>query len=636
MGYKEWLKAAEKQKKADQVSEQLKGQIKALERSRDQYAEEAKKYLKAGKKEMFAAQVALMKYAIYNISILESMEANYSFAKEMSKMQNISKNFTRSIKGVLKDVVKVADSINVANTEKLFQKALEKSTKVSFELKDCLKNNSLHFTDSINSASDVSDDEIMKILGADIQQEEEQMDDDLSLLEKEFVKPAEEKQPIFAGPTPSNDVPPAPAPREEPKPVQPEPEPEPEPAPAPAPAPVVPEEPKEPAADDDNIFNYHGKDYVFPPLSLLESITGQEEVRANNTAEIQSTSDAIVNKLHNFGIDIELDGYIVGAACSRLEYRLLSNTSLAAIARHADDISMVIRRKVRLLLPIEGKDLIGVEVQNSQREILSLKEMLEENSNTSKKINGAIGYTIEREPVFMALDSLPHLLVGGATKSGKSVFLNSLITSLLFRYHPKDLRLVLIDFKRVELNVYNYIPHLVGGRSIDEFEDALDFLYKLCDEMERRYAVLNENKCRNVNEYNEKVSDDKKIPTILTIIDEYADFVTNKGYKEAGVLVQRLAQKARAANINLIIATQQPTVKVIDGVIKANLPSRVAFKVASHTDSMTILDQTGAQDLLGAGDMLFQNGGATIRLQSPYISTDDTNTIIDFIVKENS
>ena len=624
--FKSFMKNVEKQQKEQKVIDQLKNQIKILERRRDGYAEEAKKYLKQGKKEMYAAQVAAMKYAIYNINLTESMLANYTFAKEMSDMQNISKAFTKSIKTVLKDVVKVADSINVAGNEKLFQKALAKSNKTSLELRDCLKNNNLSFADSVSSVSDVSDDEIYKILGSDIQREEEEMDDELSSLESEFVKPEsqkEEEQKVAVGPAPG-------------------------PVPAPAPAPVVPEKPVEPAPEEpkeepvqedagtQNMFEYHGKDYIFPPLSLLKTFDGQEQIRAENTAEIESISNAIVNKLHSFGVDIELDGFIVGASYSRLEYRLVSNSPLSQIAKHADDISMVIRRKIRLLLPIEGKDLIGVEVQNSKRETLGLKEMLADERGQSKKINLGIGYTIDNEPIYKNFDNLPHLLVGGTTGSGKSVFLSSVIMSMLFKHHPKDVRLVLIDFKRVEMNVYNYIPHLVGERTIDEFEDSVTMLSQLCDEMERRYALLAENRSRNVNEYNEKVDESKKLPTIIVIIDEYADMTSNKDYKDAAGYIQRLVQKARAANIHLIIATQRPSVKVIDGVIKANLPSRIAFAVANHNDSMSVLDQSGAQSLIGAGDMLFQNGGTTIRLQAPFVSTDEINEVVDFVIKENS
>lgn len=628
-GFKSFLKNIEKQQKDQKVVDQLKSQIRILEKRRDGYAEEAKKYLKQGKKEMYAAQVALMKYAIYNINLTESMLANYTIAKEMSDMQNISKAFTKSIKSVLKDVVKVADSINVAKNEKLFNKALAKSNQTSLELRDCLKNNNLSFSDSVNSVSEVSDDEVYKILGADIQREEEQMDDELAALEKDFVKPEKEEvvepQKVEVGPAPT----PVPAP-EKPADIVPEPVPTPE---------KPKEEPKvEPAPinDNGNIFDYHGGDYVFPSLSLLRTFEGQEEIRAENTAEIENISNLIVEKLHSFGVDIELDGYIVGASYSRLEYRLVSNSPLSQIAKHADDISMVIRRKIRLLLPIEGKDLIGVEVQNGKREILGLKDMITDQRGQSNKVNIGIGYTIDNEPIYKNFDNLPHLLVGGATGSGKSVFLSSVIMSILFKYHPKDVRLVLIDFKRVEMNVYNYIPHLVNERSIDEFDDALEMLSQLCDEMERRYSILNENRCRNANEYNDKVGEDKKLPTIITIIDEYADMVTNKGYKDAAIFIQRLAQKARAANIHLIIATQRPSVKVIDGVIKANLPSRIAFTVASHIDSMNILDQSGAQSLIGAGDMLFQNGGKTIRLQAPFISTDEINEIVDYVVRENS
>ena len=182
------------------------------------------------------------------------------------------------------------------------------------------------------------------------------------------------------------------------------------------------------------------------------------------------------------------------------------------------------------------------------------------------------------------------------------------------------------------MNVYNGLPFVVGGKAIDDFDETQEMFVRLTDEMERRYTLLSESRTRNFKEYNEKVDEKDRLPSIVIIIDEYADMVSNKGYKELAANIQRIAQKARAAGMYMIIATQRPSVKVIDGVIKANLPSRIAFSVASHIDSMNILDASGAEDLIGAGDMLFEQGGYIKRLQSPYISTEEIGRVADSII----
>lgn len=386
-------------------------------------------------------------------------------------------------------------------------------------------------------------------------------------------------------------------------------------------------------ADETDFFAYKGGRFVNPSVDLLDDAEDCAPVREANKRDIERITEVLIDKLNDFGIKVAVEDCIVGAAYSRIEMKLLSNTQLTTIVKYEPDIAMVLKRKIRLLLPIEGKDLIGIEVQNARREVLTLKAMLtsEEGRNREGKINTGIGYDIEGKPVFAAFDSLPHALVGGSTGSGKSVFLSSVITGIIFRYQPRDVRLVLIDFKRVEMNVYNGLPFVVGGRAIDDFDETQEIFVKLTDEMERRYTLLSESRTRNFKEYNEKVAEKDKLPAIIIIIDEYADMVSNKGYKELAANIQRIAQKARAAGMYMIIATQRPSAKVIDGVIKANLPSRIAFSVASHIDSMNILDASGAEDLIGAGDMLFEQGGYIRRLQSPYISTEEIGRVVDSV-----
>ncbi len=388
--------------------------------------------------------------------------------------------------------------------------------------------------------------------------------------------------------------------------------------------------------ESENIFEYHGKDLILPPLDILDDGADGSIIKEKNLKDIEEVTELLVSKLKDFGIKVEVTGNVIGASISRIEMRLLSNTQLSYIAKYEADIAMVLKRKIRLLLPIEGKDLIGVEVENANRQVLKLKEMLKSpDASRIKKLNTGIGYDVEGVPHFVAFDSLPHALVGGSTGSGKSVFLSSVIVGLLFRYQPKDVRLVLVDFKRVEMNIYNDLPYVVGGKAIDEIDGTIEMFDKLTDEMERRYDLLTKSRTRNFEEYNAKVGDKDRLPAIVIIIDEYADMVTNKDFKYVGTNIQRIAQKARAAGMYMIIATQRPSAKVVDGVIKANLPSRIGFTVASHIDSMNILDVSGAQDLIGKGDMLFETGGYLKRLQAPFISTDEIAKVVDYIIEKN-
>ena len=388
--------------------------------------------------------------------------------------------------------------------------------------------------------------------------------------------------------------------------------------------------------ESNNIFEYHGKDLILPPLDILDDGIDSSIIKEKNKKDIEEVTEILISKLNDFGIKVEVTGNVIGASISRIEMKLLSNTQLSYIAKYEADIAMVLKRNIRLLLPIEGKDLIGVEIENANREVLKLKEMLKSpNASKINKLNTGIGYDVEGVPHFVSFDSLPHALVGGSTGSGKSVFLSSVIVGLLFRYQPKDVRLVLVDFKRVEMNIYNNLPYIVGGKAIDEIDFTIEMFDKLTDEMERRYDLLTKTRTRNFEEYNQKVGQNDKLPAIVIIIDEYADMVTNKDFKYLGTNIQRIAQKARAAGMYMIIATQRPSAKVVDGVIKANLPSRIAFTVASHIDSMNILDVSGAQDLIGKGDMLFETGGYLKRLQAPFISTDEIAKVVDYIVEKN-
>ena len=341
------------------------------------------------------------------------------------------------------------------------------------------------------------------------------------------------------------------------------------------------------------------------------------------------------DKFRDFGIEVKTERYTVGAAFSRLELRLISNTPLSQIARIEKDINMAVKRTVRLLLPINGTDLIGIEIPNAERETVPLKAIIPADKETCD-VNIRIGFDVEYTPHYKSLHSLPHLLMGGTTGSGKSNFLHALITQLLFSYSPSDVRFVLVDFKRVELGMYNGIPHLVGGKTIDEYDDAIQMFQDLIDEMERRYQLFLACGVRNISEYNSGRKDTDKLTRIIMVIDEYADLVGSEHEKQIERYMQRLAQKARASGIHLIVSTQRPSVKVINSVIKANFPTRIAFTVASHVDSMNILDFSGAENLTSLGDMIFSYFGEVERLQAPYVAIDEILRVNDFIRKTNN
>ena len=377
--------------------------------------------------------------------------------------------------------------------------------------------------------------------------------------------------------------------------------------------------------------------YVLPPLDLLEDIPEQNELKEKNRQELAGVAELVENKLRDFGVEIKCENIVVGPSVSRLECRLISKTPLSKIENYEDDISMALRRRVRLLLPIRGKDLIGIEVPNTYRMTVGLKQALLKAPQDNKKINFLVGEDIEGNVKYLEFKSLPHMLVAGQTGSGKSVFLQCLINSILLRYTPREVQFVLIDFKRVEFLLYNGLPNVIGGKVIDEHKDALDALQALCKEMDDRYAIIasDPHGVDSIEEYNAVVEPSKRLPLIVCIIDEYADMIGGGYKKDFNACVTRLVQKARAAAIHIIVSTQRPSVDVIDGIIKANLPTKVALSVASHVDSGNIINASGAQNLTGMGDMLMSQLGIMDRYQSAFISKGEVRAITNYLKTHN-
>ena len=318
--------------------------------------------------------------------------------------------------------------------------------------------------------------------------------------------------------------------------------------------------------------------------------------------------------------------------------------SVKKILAHSDDIALALAAKgdIRIEAPIPGKSAVGVEVPNEQIATVSMREILEspEFINAKSPLTFALGKDIAGSVKVCNLQKMPHLIVAGATNSGKSVCLNAIIISLIYKTSPDDVKLILVDPKRVEFSMYNQIPHLLIPNVITESDKAINAFSWAVNEMERRYNIFSEDKVRNLDEYNMlegvKSGEKEKLPFIVIIVDEMADLMMT-AKKEAEEKIMRLAQKARAAGIHLILATQRPSVDVITGTIKANFPSRIAFSVTSFQDSRTILDQGGAEKLLGKGDMLYApcDAAEPRRIQGCFVSGKEVEDIVEFVKQNN-
>ena len=376
-------------------------------------------------------------------------------------------------------------------------------------------------------------------------------------------------------------------------------------------------------------------DYKYPSLDLLDdapylapSVSGEE---LNQTAKI------LKETLATFGVEIEGDKIekYPGPIITRYEFKPAAGIKVNQVVNLADDLALAMRaRKVRIVAPVPGKAAIGVEIPNKNPQMVYLKEILSSATfqDAEAKLAIAIGKTTSGEPFITDLGKMPHLLIAGATGSGKSVCINAIATSLLYRLPPEEIRFIMIDPKMLELSVYDGIPHLERS-VITNSKNAEHVLSEIVIEMEERYRRLAKAGVRNIEDYNAKQRKDNILPYLVIIVDELADLMMSSSSNRTEALVTRLAQMARAVGIHLILATQRPSVDVITGLIKANFSARIAFQVASKIDSRTILDLNGAEKLLGAGDMLFIQPGhhEPRRIHGAYVSGQETQRIVDFV-----
>ena len=379
------------------------------------------------------------------------------------------------------------------------------------------------------------------------------------------------------------------------------------------------------------------KDFVLPPLKFLND--PPKRSHNINEAEIDQQISNLLDKLRKFKIDGDVVRTYTGPIVTTFEFRPAPHIKVSKILTLQDDLAMALKAQtIRIQAPIPGKDVVGIEVPNQNLETIYLKEILESEvfKNASSPLTMALGKDIVGAPFVTDLKKLPHLLIAGTTGSGKSVGINAMLLSLLYRNSPQTLRLMMIDPKMLEFSIYNDIPHLLTP-VITEAKKAITALSNMVAEMERRYKIMSQTRTKNIESYNEKMKSEggEQFPYIVVIIDELADLMMTSG-KDVELYIGRLAQMARASGIHLIVATQRPSVDVVTGLIKANLPSRISYRVGQRIDSKVILDQMGAESLLGRGDMLFTPPGSpgVIRLHAPFASEKEIETIVNFLKKQ--
>ena len=384
------------------------------------------------------------------------------------------------------------------------------------------------------------------------------------------------------------------------------------------------------AATDFSLTAHISKEYVPPPLSLLEKDSGKPGV-----GDIKANANIIKRTLANFGIDVEMDEISIGPSVTRYALKPAEGVKLSRLAGLQDNLALALAaHPLRIEAPIPGKSLVGIEIPNATKTTVGLGTLLSSKDfqESTHPLYIALGKGLSGAAHFANLAKAPHMLIAGATGSGKSVTIQSIIVSLLYRNGPSSLRFIMIDPKRVELTLYNGIPHLLTP-VITDAKKAILSLKWAAKEMERRYEILEKNAVRDIQSYNKNIAtENEKMPFIVIVIDELADIMTAYPRElEAGIV--RLAQMSRAVGIHLILSTQRPSVEVITGLIKANIPSRIALQVPSQIDSRTIIDMPGAEKLLGSGDMLYLGGDMAkpARVQSTYVSENEVKNVVKYI-----
>ncbi len=396
---------------------------------------------------------------------------------------------------------------------------------------------------------------------------------------------------------------------------------------------------KEKEAKKDDLILLQSKmtmaDYRFPPIDLLEPDSGEP-----TSGDIKANANIIKRTLQHFGIEVEMAEVNIGPTVTQYTLRPAQGVKLSKITGLQNDLSLALAaHPIRIEAPIPGRSLVGIEIPNRSVTKVRLRNLIEqpEFAQDHKMLTIALGRDVAGMPVYAGLEKMPHLLIAGATGTGKTICLNTLILSLLYRQAPNFLKLILVDPKRVEFPIYNGLPHLLTP-VIVEAEKTVNALRWAVSEMERRFDVLSSQQTRDIIAYNKKFIEgklDEPLPYIVIIIDELADLMASHG-REVEAAIVRLAQMSRATGIHLVLATQRPSVEVLTGLIKANITARIAFQVASQVDSRTILDSSGAEKLLGNGDLLFLSGDSAKprRIQGAFASDKEVKQVVEFLTKQ--
>ena len=377
------------------------------------------------------------------------------------------------------------------------------------------------------------------------------------------------------------------------------------------------------------------KNFMLPPSSFFQNPPKDNKSKVSEAFIDQKIAD-LLDKLAMFKIEGDVVRTYTGPVVTTFEFKPAPNVKVSKILGLQDDLAMALKAQtIRIQAPIPGKDVVGIEVPNEDTQTIFLKEMLDSEifQNSKSPLTMILGKDIVGKPFITDLKKLPHLLIAGTTGSGKSVGINSMILSLLYKNSPDNLRLVMIDPKMLEFSMYNDIPHLLTP-VITKAADAINALANMVSEMERRYTLMSKTKTKNIENYNEKAQKEgyDTMPYIVVVIDELADLMMTSG-KDVEYSIARLAQMARASGIHLIVATQRPSVDVVTGLIKANLPSRLSYKVGQKIDSKIILDSMGAESLLGRGDMLFTPPGMSgiVRIHAPWSTEAEIERVVEFL-----
>ncbi|MDP4010426.1 MAG: DNA translocase FtsK 4TM domain-containing protein [Candidatus Spechtbacteria bacterium] len=375
--------------------------------------------------------------------------------------------------------------------------------------------------------------------------------------------------------------------------------------------------------------------FELPSTGLLDPDTGKP-----TSGDIVANANIIRRTLQNFGINVDMGEVSVGPSVTQYTLKPAEGVKLARITALGNDLSLALAaHPIRIEAPIPGRSLVGIEIPNESSTQVRLKGLLENRAFREKEgdLVIALGRNVKGTPVYADLARMPHLMVAGSTGSGKTIAINALILSLLYKHPPQTLRLILIDPKRVEFSIYQDIPHLMAPIVVDNSK-AVNALKWVVNEMERRFEILAEAKARDIDSYNDKkevIQKGEILPYLVVAVDELADLMSSKG-REVEALIVRIAQMARAVGIHLVLATQRPSVEVITGLIKANITARMAFQVASQVDSRTVLDMAGAEKLLGRGDMLFLSSDSSkpVRIQGAYINENEVKKVVEHLKKQ--